>query len=180
MKHLKIAFINFVALALMLGGCEVIKAKKASRMDQTGVQRIAQSSSDSSAGGSLKKSDNISKEQYDWYRTTMQYLPGQYKDTNVTNVYNYPQQPATIIYEGGKGAREQSSSTFDSSWFQNALATAMARVDSLTQKLEMSEKNKQSETKGVGLVMVIIIVIAGIVVYALLRNAIRKFKIVKR
>lgn len=180
MRRIAIAILAIIALAVVFSGCEITKGKKSASFDQTGVSKKTASSTDSSAGGGIKKTESNSKEQYDWYRTIMQYLPGQYRDTNITNVYNYPQQPATIIYEGGKGTKEQNTNTFDSTWFKNALASAMASMDSLKSIVQTSEKNKQSETKGVGLVLVIIVAVAAVVLYALLTGYLKRFRIVKR
>lgn len=155
-----------------LSSCEVIKGKKSVKSDSTAVSKNTVNALDTSKSGSVTKSEVKSKEENEWWRIIQSFQ----KDTvnNVTNVY-----PSTVVYEGGKGTREQTENKVDSTWFKNYISFMQSKYDSLSSKLEQVEKNKQSETKGVGLIMVIIIVIAAIILYAILSGYLKRFKIIR-
>lgn len=168
-------FLSFLlACMLLLSGCEVLKGKKSFTQDSVSVKKQQSAVIDTGNGGSVIKQQNSTKEAFDWYRMTQLFdsnkqLPGE------TKVY-----PSTVIYEGGKGTKEQNSSTIDSSWFKNALQMYASSVDSLNNKIATMEKNKQSETKGVGLIMVIIIAFGAVFVYGLLRYFLKGYSITKK
>jgi len=170
-----LSFICFVIIFIIicvvaLSGCEVIKGKRSISSDSTAVKKEILQITDTSKGGSVKT--NTTKEEFDWYKMTQ--LFDQKKQTpGDTKVY-----PTTVIYEGGKGTKE--SSTVDSSWFLNALNLMQANLDSTNKKLQESEKNKKSETKGVGLIFIILICVGCIVLYAILSGYLKRFKIVKK
>jgi hypothetical protein len=161
-------------IILCLQGCEILKNKKSLQLDDTAVSKKETAATDSSQGGSINKTETKTKEEFDWWRMTQLFdqnkaVPGE------TKVY-----PSTIVYEGGKGSKEQTQNSTDSTWFKNAISLLTNQVDSLNRKLEMKEKDIKSETKGVGLVMVIIIVAAAFVLYLIGKGLFKKFSIVKR
>ena len=127
----------FIVIVLF-NSCAVVKHKSSKDSRTDSVSRKASSLTDSSAGGLLSKTN--STEQSDWWRTTVQFP----RDTNITNIYNYPQKPATIIYEGGKETKQ--TQTLDSGWFKNALSNMSSQVDSLSKRLEESNKDKKSKS----------------------------------
>lgn len=125
-------------LLVILLSCNVIKAKRSTRATTDSVSRQTTAVVDTSQGGSVSKA--VSKETFDWSKLTLQYPPG---DTNITNIYNYPQRPATVIYETGKGTKEESRS--DSTYWQNAFSLIQAQQDSLHR--ELLEMRKEKETR---------------------------------
>ncbi len=138
------------AIAAILSSCAVIKHKSSKSSSIDSVSRKSSSLIDSSAGGLLSKTN--STEQSDWWRTTVQFP----RDTNITNIYNYPQKPATIIYEGGKETKQ--TQTLDSGWFKNALSNMTLQVDSLSKRLEESNKDKKSKPS----IWLYVAIVAGI------------------
>jgi hypothetical protein len=168
----------FFALCLMLHSCEILKTQKSVDQESSALSKKNSGLIDTSSAGAVKKNETNSKENYDWFRMIQQF-PQQKGDSSVTNVYNYP-QPATVIYEGGTGTREQTSTTIDSTWFKNAITSFSSTIDSLTNKIAVMESSKQSETKGIGISMVIIIVICGFIAYFLIKWGLKRFKIVKK
>ena len=125
-------------LLVILLSCNVIKAKRSTRATTDSVSRQTTAVVDTSQGGAVSKA--VSKETFDWSKLTLQYPPG---DTNITNIYNYPQRPATVIYETGKGTKEESRS--DSTYWQNAFSLIQAQQDSLHR--ELLEMRKEKETR---------------------------------
>lgn len=124
-------------LIMCFSRCNVIKGKRSTRSSTDSISRKSASVVDTGSGGSV--SHGTSKETFDWSKLTIQYPPG---DTNVTIINNYPQKPATVIYETGHGAKEETRT--DSSWFKNALASMQSSLDSLHREMATSEKDKQT------------------------------------
>lgn len=125
-------------LLVILLSCNVIKGKRSTRSQTDSVSRQTTATVDTSQGGSVSK--DVSRETFDWSKLTLQYPPG---DTNITNIYNYPQRPATVIYETGKGTKEESRT--DSAWFHNFLTKMDERYDARFTMLEESIKNKETK-----------------------------------
>lgn len=136
----------FLSLCFLLLSCEVIKGKKTIASDSTTVKKETVAVVDTSKGGSVKT--NTTKEAFDWYKMT-QLFDQNKQPAGDTKVY-----PSTVIYEGGKGTKE--STTIDSTWFKNALSLLQAKIDSANAKYESSEKNKQVESKGLGVWLLVI------------------------
>jgi len=152
-----LAILLLAAVIIFIPGCEIIKHTKRSNTDSVSVSKKSSGTIDSTQQGSVSKSSTLTKEDFDWWKTTLHF--GERKDTNVYNFHNYPQQPATIIYEGGKGSKETATNTFDSNWIKNALMQFKNEYDSSHKKSEVKEKDKEVETKGLGLGAVILIVL---------------------
>lgn len=140
----------FFTACYFLLGCSVIKGKRSTSSDSTGVKKEILAVSDTSKGGSIKT--NTTKEEFDWYKMT-QLFDAKQKTPGDTKVY-----PTAVIYEGGKGSKE--STTVDSTWFKNAMSLMQAKLDSTNAKFQETEKNKESESKGLG-VWLILICLAG-------------------
>lgn len=124
-------------LIMCFSRCNVIKAKRSTKATVDSVSRKSASVVDTGSGGS--RSASTSKETFDWSKLTIQYPPG---DTNVTIINNYPQKPATVIYETGHGAKEETRT--DSTWFRNALSAMQNSVDSLHMEISQRDKDKQT------------------------------------
>lgn len=139
-------------MVVLFNSCAVVKHKSSKASQTDSVSRKSSSLTDSGTGGLLSKTN--STEQSDWWRTTVQYP----RDTNITNIYNYPQKPATIIYEGGKETKQ--TQTLDSGWFKNALSNMTLQVDSLSKRLEESNKDKKSKPT----IWLYVAIVAGILI----------------
>lgn len=124
-------------LVVIMLSCNVIKGKRSTRATVDSVARKTVNVVDTGSGGAVSR--GTSKETFDWSKLTIQYPPG---DTNITNIYNYPQKPATVIYETGKGTKEETHT--DSTWFKNALSAMQNSVDSLHRELATSQKDKET------------------------------------
>jgi hypothetical protein len=174
-----LAVVLLLWLLFVLPGCEIIKHTKKSNTDSVSVSRKNTSTIDTTQSGGVSKSSTLSKEDFDWWKTTLHF--GEHKDTNIYNFHNYPQQPATIIYEGGKGTKETQTNTLDSNWIKNALTQYKNEYDSSHLKSELKEKDKESETKGLGLWAIILIVVCTTAGQGLIKAGFKKlpFKIIR-
>lgn len=167
-----LACIMIIAIGVCTG-CNVIKGKRSVRSNTDSVSRKVTQVIDTGSGGSTHKEVSDTHEAFDWSRLTLQYP----RDTNVTNIYNYPQRPGTVIYETGSSTKDSQTQTFDSSWFKNAFTAMQATIDSLSRQVAISSKDKETRPSiwlFVGIVAVIVIIC--LVAY----NYIGKFKIVKK
>lgn len=172
----------FLLLALLIAavvvfftsGCEILKTRQEVKADSTHVAKTVTVNNDSVNAGNVKKTDEKSKDSYEWWRMI---VPG--KDTNIVNNNFYP-QPATIIYEGGKGVREESKQTTDSSWLQRILQQMTATLDSNNVRLQKLETSKHSETKGLGLWAMIALLVGVYIVLNIGGYAIKNFTITKK
>lgn len=160
---------RYLLIALLLCGCEVIKAKKSSSTDSVQVTKSAVSAIDTGNSGQVSKNETKTSEAFDWYKMTQ--LIEQAK----------PGDPKVVVVEGGRGSKEQTSTGIDSNWVKNYLTYQKNTSDSTSRQSEVTEKDKHSETKGLGTFMIVLIVIAGIFVYALIdKGILSKFKIARR
>jgi hypothetical protein len=132
----------FIVLCFLLLSCSVLKKSSSKKDDFTNLSKSNLSTQDSGRGGKLSTGKILTKEDFDWFKTTVINSP-QRKDTlsPVTNVY-----PSTVIYEGGKGSKQTDATSFDSSWFKNALALRDERIDSLSKVKHEDTSSKKSET----------------------------------
>ena len=154
------SFIVLAAIGLVvwllffsMAGCEVFKFRKQSKEDSAAVKKATIISTDSTNGGSVKKETINVKEFFDWWKVTQQFQPKS-GDTTINNFYP---QPATIIYEGGRGTREESKSSIDSNYYTNIMKMMMATFDSTNRRLDTIEKTKHSETKGLGVITLVLL-----------------------
>jgi len=160
-------------LVVIMLSCNVIKGKRSTRATVDSVARKTTSVVDTGSGGATRKITTDSKSEFDWTKLTLQYP----RDTNVTNIYNYPQKPATVIYETGRGSSEAHTIDSSSEWFKNAITSLNSSVDSLSKRLQESEKNKETAPSIwflIGVVFIIIVVCLAAYTY------LSKFKVVKR
>ncbi|MEO0312289.1 MAG: hypothetical protein RIQ89_1946 [Bacteroidota bacterium] len=164
-------------LVSLFTGCEVLKQKKSAKADSTSVKKQSTSIIDSNNAGSVSTAENKTKEESEWWRVIKQFAK---PDTNVTNNYYHQGQPATIIYEGGRGTKEEASKQTDSTWRNQFLSMVADALDSMNHKIESIDKGKHSQTKGVGLVTLLLL-LGG---FFILSNGagfiLKKYKISKR
>ena len=178
---LLIVFLLVMVVAFS-SGCEVLKHKRTTHQDSTVVAKKELATEVVNTGGSVRRDSSEANERYEWLRVIQQFAqrPVATGDSVTNNYYNTYPQPATIIYETGKGERNEKSGSYDSTFYNNIMRMVAMSLDSLSRKMDQVEKNKKSETKGVGLVTVALIV-AGVVL--LLKGAgwgLSNFTIVKK
>lgn len=138
-------------------GCRVIKKINSKKTDSVNLSKKENSLIDSSKTGTVTKTNTA--ENWEWWKTTV--IPGQNRDTNIYNFHNYPSSPApaTIIYEGGNGERQ--TQTTDSSWKQIAIMLLQKQTDSSHLQQQEKAVDNKTETKGLGLWMIVAIAVAS-------------------
>lgn len=117
---------------LIMSSCSVTKAKRSLSASVDSVARKTTATVDTSSAGSVTKTDSKSVENFDWYRMTQ--LINDAK----------PGDPKVIVVEGGKGSKETQVQQVDSSWFKAAISSFNASVDSLSRRVEQTEKDKKT------------------------------------
>lgn len=142
-----------IVVSMLFASCKILHTKKTNSNDTTSVKKTDLSTKDSSTKGGVKTDSSKTKEEFEWWRLILSQHRG---DTNVYNFNSYP-QPATVIYEGGKGSREEQKHMYDSAWDNKVTVLVAQSIDSMNRKISNLEKNSRTETKGVGLITVILI-----------------------
>jgi hypothetical protein len=140
----KMKIIIIISL-FILSGCEILKSKRTSRIDSTGSSRID--------SGRVVKSDGGSKRDSTYFRETIYFG----RDTNVFNtttpVNNY--YPTQIVRESGTVSRDE--------WLRLLDSANKTKVDTSSKAVTVEEKSKKSETKGVGLITMILIAVGMVI-----------------
>ena len=160
MKHIKVLIVLvLVSLFYLLSGCEILKNKRRTDAEQSEVNRSTETKVDSSAITKTSTEKLDAKTVWDWWKTTVQFSSGQSIDTTKPVVNNYltAPQPQVIIMEGGKGQRDETTVRMDSTFAIQIAYALNEKIDSLSAYISHSEKKKESETKGVGLVALCLI-----------------------
>lgn len=142
-----------IVVSLLFSSCKILHTKKESKNDTTRVIKADLSVKDTSSKGSIKKDDTQSTDKYEWWRIITSLPKG---DTNVYNINTYP-APATVIYEGGSGVKEEQRQIMDSSWDNKMTMLVAQAIDSMNRKISNLENNSRTETKGVGLMTILLI-----------------------
>ncbi|HEV7782599.1 MAG TPA: hypothetical protein VGO58_15095 [Chitinophagaceae bacterium] len=139
--------ISVLMTCVLSSGCsfDMFKTKAERSMDSAGKKSVITVQNDSSNSGHIKKDEGKSKEQYDYWKTTLEFMQGQKGDTTINNIYNYP-QPTKVIYEGGKGIKEESHSNIDSGWMVQMQHKYEASLDSAVKSMREVSKVKESHT----------------------------------
>lgn len=153
-----------IVVAMLFSSCKILHTKKANSNDTTSLKKTELTSKDSATKGGVKSDSSKTKEEFEWWRLI---LSQQNRDTNIYNINSYP-QPATVIYEGGRGSREEQKHVYDSAWDNRMTVLVAQSIDSMNRKISNLEENKKTETKGVGLITVILIVVGSLIGYRLL------------
>ena len=149
-----LAILMAIVIAVFTGGCEVFKFRKENHSDTTSKKLTTLTDTSSQTGGSVKKEETKSKEENEWFKMTLQYLKDSKPGDPVNNIYP---APATIIYEGGKGSKEETKTSIDSSFYLNTQKLVAMALDSMSRKMDSIEKTKHVETKGLGLLAIVLI-----------------------
>lgn len=173
-KRIAIAVILLFALLMvftvLMSSCSIDMFKKKTSSDSTSLKKEVAIDTSKKENGSVNKNNSISREEFDWFRTTMQYAPK--GDTVTNNIY-----PQTVIYEGGRGKKEQETNTIDSNWLKEQIARSMQKTDSTS--ASTTSKEKSSETQVLGLWHIIGACIGTALLILILQYA-SKFKITKK
>ncbi len=177
--------IIFLLLCVLMGllvctfsSCEILKHKKSETLDSTRIIKTVVAIKDTTSAGVVSKEKTTEKEANEWWRVIQQFQP---HGGDTTIVYNnhYP-QPATVIYEGGKGSREATAERTDSAWINSVMTMVATSLDSMNKKLTTIEKDKKSETKGVGLLTVLLLGVGFVLLNYLLGFVGSNYSIVKK
>lgn len=156
-----IVIIYLAIVALMHTGCQVLKSKRSTRIDSTVTAQVSKAESDSSAGGSVNKTNSSSKEENEWWRKTFTFPAG--RDTTINNFY-----PQTVVLEGGKGSKEATTSNYDSTFFTRFEKIFSDSLSEIKRSMQESNKDKESKPKGLSLINAILLM----VLYFLLTQAV--------
>ena len=159
MKHdskMRLVFFILVTLialviAFLSNGCEILKSNNSNKGDSTHVNKQFSSDTSSINAGTVKYDEKKSLEENEWWRIIKQFPKGD-TITPITNVY-----PSTVIYEGGKGRKEESQQSYDSSFLQHFESRVMSKVDSISFKVEQISKQKSTNSTGIGYTTLILI-----------------------
>lgn len=168
-----LACLLFWLLLLSAAGCEILKGKHHTTSDSITVKKQTVTGQDSTQSGSVKKEESQVHEETEWFKLTMQYL--QAHPGGDTTINNYYPQPATVIYEGGKGKKDEQTKSTDSSFYINIMRFIAASNDSLSRRLDVMEKNKKSETKGLQLLPLALLLAGLYVLSDVYKGAKQKF-----
>lgn len=173
--------IVIIALAVSMAlGCDSFKHFTGSKSDTTHVDKKNLAVVDTSAGGSVKKEDTKTHEENEWFKLTLQYLQSHPNgDTTITNNNYYP-QPATVIYEGGKGSKDEHKSTIDSTFYFNIMRMIAASTDSMSRKIDNYEKTKKVEAVGFKWIPMILVLVGLFVLYEVYKGFKSKYQLVKK
>lgn len=170
LKWCVIGVIIFLIAVVVFGlyGCEVLKKKETVKSDSTSVKKELAVKVDSTHSGSVTKTD-ISEMYEKWKETIV--LPK--SEPNVTNLH-----PVQIIREYEKGEKQETKT--DSSFYHNFQSMMFLAIDSLNRKIDQFSKDKHSETKGLGLLTVILIALGVVVAFKGLGFITSKYSIIKK
>lgn len=142
-----------IVISMLFSSCKILHTKKTKSNDTTSVKKTEIATKDSSTRGVVQSDSSKTKEEFEWWRLILSQQRG---DTNVYNINSYP-QPATVIYEGGKGSREEQKHLYDSAWDNRMAVQVALAIDSMNRKIDSMEKNSRTETKGVGLFTLLLV-----------------------
>lgn len=131
----------FILICFVFTSCSVLQKSGKKYEAEGNVKKEQVSLQDSSKSGGIKKSNIITKEDADWWKTTLQF-PKDTSKATVNNIY-----PSTIIYEGGKSAKETNQNNFDSNWIKNAISSLNEKIDSTYKSKGQETSSKKTETK---------------------------------
>ena len=148
-----------ILAAALCSSCEILKTRSELKADSTHKATLAIDTKDSTAGGAVSKINYESKDDYEKWRAIFTYP----RDTNVSVTNVYP-QPTTVIYEREKGTKTEATNKTDSSWFVNVFKHLFNALDSTNSKVDRIDKSKHSETKGLGLFTIVLLLLGYLVV----------------
>jgi cobalamin biosynthesis Mg chelatase CobN len=167
LKHSLIAALLLLVITMLSTGCafQFKKAKRSLTTDSTSVKRLDIKTSDTTAQGAVHKQETTTKENNEWFRMLIPLLNQKGGDTTINNFISQPgqQQRPYIIYEGGKGSKEQTTNTVDSSWFNQMKLMQQNMLDSMNAKMTKTSTDKSSSA-GISLMTLILVGLAFLVI----------------
>lgn len=175
---LVLAWMLIWGCSMALSSCRVIKGKQSVKSDSTAVHKVEAVTKDSTVAGAVSKSDIT--EMYEKWKATFTFP----KDTSVVNIHNYPTetpwrvQPIQVTYEKETGERRETRT--DSAWMHQFTQSVFVALDSVNRKLDQVTKSKQSETKGLGLIAVILIGFGILLFWEGAKKIVSKYSIIKK
>lgn len=169
--------IIFVSIVLALSSCNIERFFTRQRSDSTSVAKTQTEKRDSTAAGAVTTTNTKSKEDYEWWRVILENMPK--GDTTVTVNNIYP-APARVIYEGGSGKVETETASKDSVWFHQLALLIKASTDSTNRRIDNIEKQSKTETKGLGLFTLILVMGGAVVLFKLLGFVGNNYSIAKK
>jgi hypothetical protein len=171
----------FLAIFLSSGcGFEFSKSKKQTYVDSTNVSKKISQTADSSAGGAVKTDKTKITQNEEWWRIIQEWNARDTGSKTVINNNTYPQQPTRLIFEGGTSSRQEQRNITDSSFYMNIIKMLAIQFDSSNKRFEAIEKNKHSETKGVGITLLLVAVGVALIVIIVSKGYIGKYSIIKK
>lgn len=142
-----IIFMLACIVVIFMTSCEMFKHTTKHEASSGSSSVMTASGIDTSQEGSVTKTNSNIKESNQWQRETWQFP----RDTNVTNIY-----PTTYIRETGSGSKETNTQTVDSNWLKAYIAFALSQKDTTHAEATTNETTKESETKGLGVWLLVV------------------------
>lgn len=155
----------FALIILILTSCNIERFFTRQRSDSTAVSKVQTGIKDSLNSGSVSTNNSKSKEEYEWWRMIVENMPK--GDTTVTVNNIYP-APARVIYEGGSGTRQEEKQSKDSAWMHQVFSFIKESLDSTNRRIDNVEKQSKTETKGLGLFTLILVMGGAVVLFKLM------------
>lgn len=158
------------AMAVLLSsGCSIDMFKKKTSSDSTSLKKELAIDTSKKESGSISKTNTVSREEFDWFKTTMQYGPK--GDTVTNNIY-----PQTVIYEGGRGKKEQETNSIDTNWLKEQLGKSQSKTDSTSASAASTDKKSKTQVLSFWHIIGACI---GTALFMVLINRLPKFKITR-
>lgn len=157
-------------VVMLFAGCQSLKLFSRKDKDSTSLKTSVINSKDSSGGGGIKKTDEITKEQFEWWKLT---IPG--RDTTINNFYTQP-----IIYEGGRGTRDTEKQVVDSSFYFSVLKLLQEKKDSTNKTSSEVDSSKQVKPNWLNLTTILFLIIGSIVIFEFLKHFSKNYTLIKK
>lgn len=146
---MKFIFTSFV-LVLLLSSCEVLKSKKSSdSLKQTEAKKDS-SRKKEDVTNSVSKNESSKEQNNQYEKTTTNYQ----KDPVTNKIY-----PTVVIRETGTINTKEAQSSYDSLQQVKREEAFIIAVNSLKEEISTINKDKKSETKGLGLWLIVIAIV---------------------
>lgn len=172
-----VIYIIAVIVLVFSTGCNIERYFSRQRSDSTAVSKVKTGFKDSVNSGSVSTNNSKSKEDYEWWRMIVENMPK--GDTTVTVNNIYP-APARVIYEGGSGTRQEEKQSKDSTWMHQVFSLIKESLDSTNRRIDNVEKQSKTETKGLGLFTLILLMGGAVVLFKLMGFIGNNYSITKK
>lgn len=160
-----------MALVVMVfAGCKSLKTLSRHDDDSTSVKTSTINKTDSSGGGGIKKTDEKTKEEFEWWKVI---IPG--RDTTINNIYTQP-----IIYEGGRGTRDTEKQSVDSSFYFNIIKLLADQRDSTRKISSDLETSKIVKPSWLSIPTMLIMIIGSMLLIEFVKHFSKNYTIIKK